>query len=142
MVTRRKAERIGKEILKELKPLISKGVIAGSIRRGEKRVKDVDIVVVPNKHWSTDRKIISDRRGGVDIQVFVAKKKEFVSTLFHATGPKGHNIGIAQKAKKLGLKWQGMHGLAKNGKPIPVKSEHDIYDRLKTPYKAPEDRGK
>lgn len=142
MVTRKKAERIAEEVLRELNPMIKKGVIAGSIRRGEKKVKDIDIVVVPRKEWDTDRKIISERREGVDIQIFVAPKKEFVSAVFHATGPKGHNIGVAQKAKQLGMKWRGMHGLAKNGKPIPVESEREIYNHLKTPYKPPEDRGK
>ncbi len=141
MFTRKKAERIGEEVLRELSPMIKKGVIAGSLRRGEKKVEDIDLVVVPRKEWETDRKLLFEKREGVEVNIFIAPAEEFVSTLFHATGPRGHNIGIAQKAKKLGLKWRGMHGLAKDDKPIPVSSERDIYRRLKTPYKAPEDRG-
>lgn len=141
MFSRKKAERVAEQVLREKDLMIKKGVIAGSIRRGVEKVEDIDLVVIPRKEWDTDRKIITETHEGIEVNIFIAPKEEFVSTLHHATGPRGHNIGIAQKAKKLGMKWRGMHGLAKDNKSIPVKSERDIYKKLKTPYKAPEERG-
>lgn len=58
------------------------------------------------------------------------------------TGSRSHNIAMACRAMQQGmrLKSDGSALLSPEGTPLPISSEEEIFQILKTPYKRPEER--
>ena len=76
------------------------------------------------------------------IDIIRTTKAEKPFALLYFTGDFVQNISMRQKAKKMKYKLT-QHSLEniKTGKPVKgIKSEKDIFDFLKIPYKSPEDR--
>lgn len=65
--------------------------------------------------------------------------ESYYSALLYFTGSYQLNTDMRQEAKKLGYKLNE-YGLYKNNKLIKVKSEKDIFDKLKLKYKEPKYR--
>tara|TARA_B110000208_G_C11794080_1_gene438804 strand:+ start:32 stop:1018 length:987 start_codon:yes stop_codon:yes gene_type:complete len=152
--------KIGKELDKNL---IVK--IAGSYRRQNKTSNDVDILLThKNKDYLyefiqklKDKKIIIDdltsdksktkymgfskfkdnhiRR----IDIRSVPYKSYYYALLYFTGSYQLNTQMRQYAKKMGYKLNE-YGLYKNNKFIPVKSEKEIFDKLKLKYQEPKYR--
>jgi DNA polymerase (family 10) len=128
--------------------------LAGSIRR-KKPATDIDIVMIPRdvdavkdylrSHGKMVRagdKISSSRIKGVNVDVLFADKQAYPATLMFATGGYGANIWHRKQAQQKG--WLlNQYGLfdRRTRKPIPVKSEKDIYHKLGLSYRRPELRG-
>jgi len=131
-------------------------VIAGSIRRKEAMIGDVDIMtaeplskIEAMSQYSLDVKKVrgGDQKLDVDYKkmrfnIYFAKPEYWGSMLFFLTGPSKYGIAYRVKAKKMGG-WLNQYGLFDHeGKLIASKTEEAIYKAFDKPYKIPELRGK
>jgi len=159
------ALEIANDFSETTKDLYTKSEIAGSLRRKEKIVHDIDFAVIPAiDNFSLWKEKVSQRVveiGGV-IKIFGETISDFLYqgvqvnlficpgadswgvTLMWATGPKGHTIGMTIKAQKKNLLYnsQGIWTRDDPPKLIPARTEMDISRILDWKYKPPELRGK
>jgi len=125
--------------------------VAGSIRRKELSIGDIDIIVegdlekvktIPGVEFKnggdTRLTLVYD---GQQINVFRAELEYWGSMLFSLTSPTGSQIHYRAKAKSMNMVFN-QYGLWKDGKCIASKTEQDIYAAFGKPYKEPERRGK
>jgi DNA polymerase (family 10) len=129
--------------------------VAGSIRRKEPDVGDIDLIV----REPLDGIAYSCTKSGKATIVNCGKKKMDVdykgmrfniyytytwnlgAMLFFLTGPKGYVIAYRKRAKESGM-LLNQYGLYKGSKLIAGKTEEEIYEALGKTYKQPELRGK
>ena len=133
--------------------------IAGSIRRMENTIGDVDIItsepllsVTKRIEEFSHRRLIHKINGGdkkmdVDYKnmrfnIYYATPKYWGAMLFFLTGPVGYSIAYRRMAKERGWKLDqyGLHD--RKGKVIAASSEYEIYKAFGKSYKEPERRGK
>ena len=124
---------VARKIVDELRPACDRIEVAGSLRRGNNTVHDIDIVLLPEeprKGFSLGtstflegliaqlvaRGSLTPVRGkdkikcfvatktGIPVDVYVAKRETWATLLLIRTGSKEHNIKLAQRAKELGMK--------------------------------------
>lgn len=126
--------------------------IVGSIRRKEKQVKDIDIIVLENEmhDWtnlaeqtdnfrSKGKEQLDFNYNGIQINVWAVPENEFGSAILFYTGPKSFNVYIAKEAQKKGYKLN-RHGLFdQNDKRLSV-TEKQIFDILDIPFIEPDHR--
>ncbi len=145
------------ERLKELLvPYAKKIEIAGSIRRMNETVKDIDLLITskkPNKvievftNLPEVTKVVNAGntkasvrlKQGINCDVRIVPSKSFGAALVYFTGSKDHNIKLRQIAIKQGKKLSE-YGLFKNNKYIVGKTEKEVYTHLSLPYFPPEIR--
>lgn len=147
------------------KDLFSRIKIAGSLRRKESVVHDVDFAVIPTdpnfESWKENvskrvieiggkvlsfGETISDFMfRGVQVNLFICPGPEsWGITFMWATGPKGHTIGMNIKARNKNL-LVNSRGIWTRDEPpvlIPTPTEEDVGRVLGWKYKPPEARGK
>jgi DNA polymerase/3'-5' exonuclease PolX len=142
---------------------INGAVIAGSYRRKSKKIGDIDILItddlkktvnkLENKNYIVEILSIGDEKFSgiaklpnttsyrrIDIIKTTTEEKPFA--LLYFTGDFVQNIYMRQKAKKMNYS-MSQYGITniKTGKMVKnIKSEKDIFNFLKIPYKNPEDR--
>ena len=134
--------------------------IAGSLRRWQETIGDLDILVVsedPKKisnyfasmpevahvYAHGDTKIMVRLRmlgsKGIDADLRVVPKKSFGAALQYFTGNKDHNVEIRKIAIKKG--WSlNEYGLVRGKKIIASKTEKEIYEKLGMAFVEPEMR--
>lgn len=139
---------------------IDKLEVAGSLRRGQETIGDIDILVsakdatkVMDKfinypeaksylaHGKTKSSIIL--KSGIQVDLRNIEKKRFGSALVYFIGSKAHNIHIRKIAKSKGLKINE-YGIFKGKRLIASRKEEDIYSAIGLAYIPPElreDRG-
>lgn len=148
-------EKKAQKFKKMLAPITKKIEIAGSIRRGEKNPKDIDLVVIPKDIQAVKEKIkvmkgkitssgknnLTANIQGTETNIFFANKKDFSSQLLHRTGPKGSAIRNRILARQKGyiLNQYGLFD-RKTGKLV-ASTAHDIYHKLGKTWRAPSQRG-
>ena len=130
--------------------------LAGSMRRRNEVVKDLDLVVAVRDGGAIGEGIIALpqieevlAQGETEIRVRLASGipadlrmvslKEFPFALHHLTGSKEHNIALRGRAKKMGMKINE-YGLFAGERSIPCKGEEDIYRALGLAFIPPEIR--
>lgn len=144
------------QLVSELKKLkgITRIKIAGSLRRHEETIGDIDILVSAQKaqavmdsftklngvhqvlaHGATKSSVLLDSGIQVDLRVMTAQ--EFPYALHYFTGNKEHNVVMRQRAQKKGLKLNE-YGLFKGRKLVPCKDEAAIFKHLGLQYIPPE----
>jgi len=159
------AEKVGVDFLAKTRSLYKKSLLAGSIRRRERVVHDIDIAVIPtttdfltwkNKvtrrveamggHVITFGESISNFRYiGAQINLFICPDEDaWGVTQMWATGPKGHTIGMTIKARNRGLNLnsKGLWTREEPPKLVKTRTEKDVGDALGWVLKRPEERGK
>jgi DNA polymerase/3'-5' exonuclease PolX len=121
---------------KELSPE-SEHHICGSIRRKERMIRDLDILIIdPDMHGTFQK---GTKFEGIELNLcFVRKECEGAGLLF-LTGDYKFNIGLRAKAKSMGMKLN-RYGLYRGDEVIAGETEHSIFKALKTPYVPPEQR--
>ena len=130
--------------------------IAGSLRRKEPTIGDVDIIVseplIDISTRLTDSEFAKKINGGekkMDVDYKQMRFNIYRSTLhawgamlFFLTGPAGYSIAYRRRAKELGYKLDQYGLWGKNGSLIASRTEEHIYSALGKQYKDPELRGK
>ena len=155
-----KAAEYLQEQLKEMSGIIDYE-LAGSLRRVEETVKDIDWIIstedtelvkdqllqldgIVQIIGAGDTKVsieiaISDLTIGVDFRL--VRKKEFASALLHFTGSKEHNVKLRQLAKERGEQISEYGVLNRQSDETKVfESEEDFYDHFGLAYVPPEAR--
>lgn len=146
------AESIINSIL-EQKNVISAS-LAGSIRRCNEVIKDIDIVAsakdphsfadffvsLPEVRDITARgetKVSVVFESGVNGDLRIISEEAFPYALHHFTGSKEHNIAMRGKAKRMGIK-MNEYGLFRKNSTIECKSENEIFAALGLSFIPPE----
>jgi DNA polymerase (family 10) len=142
------AQSIATELAQKIKA--KRVIIAGSIRRRENKVRDIDIVVETSNLSESvgefgiesggDRRAIFHYKG-ISINAYKSLKEELGAMLMFLTGPAMYNIGYRARAKSMGLKLN-QYGLWKESVRIAGWTEESIYRMLGKEYRKPEERGK
>ena len=131
-------------------------IVAGSIRRREKTVGDIDVLVdspEPQgvmKYFTTyplamrvirrgSKKASVVWKNGIQVDIRVVPDESFGSALQYFTGNKAHNVRLRTLAIKKGLKLNE-YGLFKGKKRIAGESEEGIYKVLGLKCPPPEKR--
>jgi len=138
--------------------VIDKIEYAGSLRRWQETIGDIDILVTVKSAKKSHEAVMNHfvkypevlkvvARGdtkssvalqsGIDVDLRVVDSKCFGAALHYFTGSKPHNIRIRDLAKKKGLKINE-YGVFKNEKFIGGKDEKEIFSSVGLPYIIPE----
>ncbi len=143
------------QYLKKIKDII-RIKTAGSLRRRNEIVHDVDILVstnhskrihdqfcsyskIANVLAKGDTKSSVVLKSGLQVDLRTVTDKEFPYALYYFTGSKEHNVATRTIAKRMGLKISE-YGIFKGKKLISCKDETDIFKTLKLSYVPPEIR--
>ncbi len=161
----RDAEAIALDFQKKTADLYKKCLLAGSIRRKEPVVHDIDFAVIPKGKsfgiWkekvtarvtemggeivSFGETISNFRYRGVQVNLFLCLNEDAWGVVqMWATGPKGHTIGMTIKARNRGLiiNSKGLWTRDEPPKLIKTGTEEEVGRLLGWKYKEPEARGK
>jgi len=151
-----KAQKIAKEVIKQLSLYCKRIQVAGSIRRRKPEVNDVDIVLIPDNLWNPHQEIMrlgKVKMGGnkimcvtvglAQIDLYFAEPETWATLLLIRTGSKENNIRLAMLAKKRGwhLAASGDGLFNEEGERIAGDTEQSIYGALGIPYQLPQERG-
>lgn len=135
--------------------------VAGSARRWKPTVGDLDILATaadPLKVVDCFVKLpmvgTVDSRGenkatvrlhnGLQVDLYVLSPESYVPLLNHFTGSRAHNIKMRDRAIRMGYHLNEHSVTRKNGEPVPIETEADIYRTLGLDWMPPEmreDRG-
>lgn len=154
------AAPIVKKILKTLRalPYVEKAEIAGSFRRKEPTVGDLDILVISDNpelvtnSFTKMKDVIAiiakgktkssvRLKNGLQVDLRVVPKENYGAALLYFTGNKAHNIELRKIALKKGwtLNEYFLSDL-KTKKIVASKTEEEIYSKLGINYIPPEER--
>ena len=128
--------------------------LAGSIRRGNETVKDIDLLAattepealsrwfaglpgVENVIGRGDTKVSVGLKAGINCDLRIVSPLEFPFALHHFTGSKEHNVAMRGRAKQLGIK-MNEYGLWRGDATIACSSEQDVFTALGLAWVAPE----
>jgi DNA polymerase/3'-5' exonuclease PolX len=159
------ARSVAADFQKKTGGLYKRCELAGSLRRNERVVHDIDFAVIPKGDdlgkWREEVKervakiggsvasfgdVISNfQYRGVQVNLFLCPGPDsWGVTLMWATGPTGHTIGMTIKAKKKGLliNSRGIWTREEPARLVVARTEHEVGRILGWKYKPPETRGK
>lgn len=128
--------------------------VAGSYRRSQETIGDIDILAVAAKHkpvidWFTAydevEKIAAAGptratvvlRSGLQVDLRVVGAESYGAALVYFTGSKPHNIALRAIAQKKKLKINE-YGVFRGERRIAGKTEEEVYRAVGLPYIAPE----
>jgi len=129
---------------------------AGSVRRMQETVGDLDILAISTKpskvmdffvsmpeveavHAHGPTKSSVRLKIGIDADLRVLSLESFGAALQYFTGDKYHNVRLREIATKLGYKLNE-YGLYKGSRLIAGRTEEEIYDKLNLNWMPPEIR--
>lgn len=135
-------------------PGVDKVVAAGSYRRHQETVGDVDIlatavssskIIERFKNYDEVSETLSAGttratvmlHSGLQVDLRVVPPESYGSALVYFTGSKSHNIAIRRLGQQRGLKINE-YGIYRGRKRIGGKTEDDVYRAVGLPYIAPE----
>ena len=141
------------DYLKKEKNILSIS-IAGSLRRGNETIKDIDILAAGKnseklaKHFAAysqvetvtaggETKVSVVLRSGINADLRIVSEKEYPYALHHFTGSKEHNTAMRGRAKDMGLK-MNEYGLFRGEENIKCKNEEELFAALKLQFIEPE----
>lgn len=134
--------------------------VAGSYRRGQETVGDLDILVTVKRrsdimahfvdYEDVDQIISRGKtrtslvlRTGLQVDLRVVPQVGYGAALHYFTGSTAHNIAVRKLAQKKGMKINE-YGVFKKDQRIAGKTEKDVFKQVDLPYIEPElreDRG-
>jgi DNA polymerase (family 10) len=144
--------KLSKNLVRWLRPFSKKIEIAGSIRRNEKKPRDIDVVLIPKdkekildflktkgRFVSGGEKKVYFRINGIKVELYYTNEKSWGATLLAYSSRLGSAIGLRMVAKRKGYKLN-QYGLFRKGKFVAGKTEESIYRALGRKYKEPWER--
>ena len=135
-------------------PGVLSASLAGSIRRGNETVKDIDLLAATGKPealsaWFAalpdvesiiargDTKVSVFLKAGINADLRIVSPQEYPFALHHFTGSMEHNVAMRGRAKQLGIK-MNEYGLFRDDVLIPCASERDVFSALGLAWVPPE----
>jgi len=150
------AQKKGEQVLKQIAQFISRGRLAGSIRRKKPIVKDIDIVIELKPNHLEDLKESLAKLGefklkgdkairlltsdNIQIDLYVGNKDNYESLLLIRTGSKEHNVKLTTRSHIFNYKLTANGLIDIKTDSIIATSERDIFKALKMDYVEPEKR--
>ena len=160
---RYKERHLCSDALEAAEPLLAKllghpGVVsaslAGSLRRGNETVKDIDLVAAASdpaglSQWFAsladvesvtahgDTKVSVFLKAGINADLRIVSPQEFPFALHHFTGSREHNVAMRGRARQMGLK-MNEYGLLRDEALLPCRSEEEIFAALGLAWVPPE----
>ncbi len=142
------------ELFLQSVPGVKHAAVAGSIRRRQETIGDIDILVTASQHSKVldafvrmdevasvvskgARKAHVRLKNGMAADLLVVDDESFGAALQYFTGDKQHTILVREIAAKKGMKLNE-YGLWKGKKRLAAKTEKDIYHALGMEYIEPE----
>lgn len=140
----------------EAHPSIERCVVAGSIRRRQDTVGDIDLVAVSDDAPAAAAALLARpdldmvySRGpqrvsvalasGIDVDLRIVPRESFGSALLYFTGSRAHTLALRQLALAQGLRLNE-YGLYRGEARIAGQTEEEIYAALSLPYLDPTER--
>jgi DNA polymerase/3'-5' exonuclease PolX len=152
------ASALAEDFIQRMNGYFSRIEVAGSIRRKESIIHDIDLVGIPLGQSEELERFVDAAGATLDsfgeqyayitfretqINILLTTPTSWGASLMWATGPKGHQIGMNIKAKKLNLLFNPKGIWSRDEKQFyPTPNEHDICAILNWKFKEPELRGK
>lgn len=129
-------------------------VVAGSYRRGQETVGDLDILVTTSEnssvmeqfvHYDEVQEVVSKGstratvflRSGLQVDLRVVAQQSFGAALHYFTGSKAHNILIRRLGQQRGLKINE-YGIFKGEKRVDGDTELSVFKAVGLPFIPPE----
>jgi DNA polymerase (family 10) len=150
------AEQIAEPLLAYLRatPGVSEAVVAGSYRRRQETVGDLDFLVACDRParvmerfvgYEEVRDVLSQGptrstvllRFGVQADLRVVARAAFGAALHYFTGSKAHNIAVRMLGVRRGLKINE-YGVFRSRNRIAGRTEEEVYRQVDLPYIEPE----
>jgi len=135
--------------------------LVGSARRLKPVVRDIDLVGVGSVKgwkWAKDSLVtmldakgkmrgpkivrvwVPFVRGYVQLDIYRATEDDYALLKLIRTGSAEHNIWLAKRAIKMGMRLLYSKGLMKDGEVIPTETERDVFNALDLEYIIPSER--
>ena len=150
------AAPVAEDLLRLLRsvPGVQEAVVAGSFRRGQETVGDLDLVVTARSDSPVMERFVHHEdvaeifaqgptrativlRSHLQVDLRVVAAESFGAALHYFTGSKGHNIAIRRRAQGLGLK-VNEYGIFRGKERVAGESETSVYAAVGLPYIEPE----
>jgi len=160
---RYKERHLSSEALEAAEPLLAKllahpGVVeaslAGSLRRGNETVKDIDLVAASDdpealSQWFAslgdvesvigrgDTKVSVFLKAGINADLRIVSPREYPFAVHPFTGSKEHTVAMRGRAKQQGIK-MNEYGLFRADQLLPCKDEEEVFSALGLAWVPPE----
>jgi DNA polymerase (family 10) len=135
-------------------PGVARAAVAGSIRRCQETVGDLDFLVaardpaavsrefaampeVEHVHARGESKTLVRLAGGLDADLRLVPLESFGAALAYFTGSKAHNVALRAIARRRGLKLNE-YGLFRGTRRLAGAREEEVYAALDLPWIPPE----
>ncbi len=135
-------------------PTVSRGEIAGSLRRWKEVVRDIDLLVssaVPeetSQHFLRapaiaevlgrgETKTSVRMENGLQVDLRIVTDEQYPYALQYFTGSKEHNVQVRAMAQKRGLK-VNEYGVFRGDELVRCRDEAEVYAAIGLPYVPPE----
>lgn len=162
-----KAQDWAAQITQQIAPFCHRIEVAGSIRRGEETIGDINLIVLPKDRAGLRARVLHSKpevivdneaalvvklANGVCVDLWFAEASYRTSTLsspngsnfgallLFRTGSREHNAWLQRRASSQGMRWNTQWGIYSEGRLVAADSESEIFEALQLPYADPHDR--
>ena len=133
---------------------VNQAVVAGSYRRRQETIGDLDVVASSKKNKEVMERFVefedvdevlskgAERtsimlRSGLQVDLRVVPEKSFGTALFYFTGSQPHHVTLRDVSLKRDLKFNE-YGLFRGDEQVAGKTEEEVYEELGFSYIEPE----
>jgi len=170
LIMAEKAQSLADEVVSNIRDLVKRIEVAGSLRRRKPMVHDIDIVLIPVEGRICEtgfmsaipvfptaiamrlgeamdaellkkgEKLLQMRIRDVQVDIYASCPRQWGVHLLRWTGSRRHNIELCKRAQELGLKLAVSEGLKRDDEVVASWSEVEIFEALQLPFREPWER--